>query len=190
MKYTFIKTNDHKGWFEFYVNRFNKTGSIQAEWMAMWYLLLGLSEGDIQLTDDIFMPNKSNDQIILEALYEVRDNPKARRNTKGICNAVTNFLAFVDSDVYYTAGCELSEIFKKWPKFSGSYRFPIPGKLIAYSAAIVQRKAWTRSTKYGALRWELLEFTIAELEKKVKPKVAKPVPMRNAANQSQYKQRA
>jgi hypothetical protein len=35
--------SDRLGWHRYYVARFNKTGSQQAEWLAMWYLFLYLA---------------------------------------------------------------------------------------------------------------------------------------------------
>jgi hypothetical protein len=36
-------SGDRLGWHKYYVARFNKTGSPQAEHLAMWYLLLYLA---------------------------------------------------------------------------------------------------------------------------------------------------
>jgi hypothetical protein len=36
--------NDRLGWHKFYATQFNKTGSSQAEHLAIWYLLLHLAD--------------------------------------------------------------------------------------------------------------------------------------------------
>lgn len=36
-------SNDRMGWHQFYADRFNKTGSTQAEQLACWYLFLHLA---------------------------------------------------------------------------------------------------------------------------------------------------
>lgn len=36
-------SNDRLGWQQFYADRFNKTGSAQAEQLALWYQILHLA---------------------------------------------------------------------------------------------------------------------------------------------------
>ena len=63
----------------------------------------------------------------------------------------------------------LKEEFKKWPKFSGDIDFPVPSvtnassKLAFFFCGFWDM--WTPSHPYGALRRELLEFLIQEMEK-------------------------
>lgn len=58
-----------------------------------------------------------------------------------------------------------------WPKFSGNSSYPVPSldpqmsPAQAFNIATnVRGRMWGRHNPYGALRWELLEFLIAELE--------------------------
>lgn len=52
---------------------------------------------------------------------------------------------------------------QKWPRFSGDIRFPVPSPQkggcpeVAYFGA---KSLWNKRTKYGRLRWELLDFLI------------------------------
>lgn len=63
----------------------------------------------------------------------------------------------------------LEELMSKWPKHSGSRAYPIPAPVRdttpgAYFWATMQvGRKWDGKTKYGQLRWELLQFCITEL---------------------------
>jgi hypothetical protein len=52
---------------------------------------------------------------------------------------------------------------EKWPRFSGDISYPIPSSRkggcpeVAYHGA---KSLWNKRTKYGRLRWELLDFLI------------------------------
>ena len=52
---------------------------------------------------------------------------------------------------------------EKWTRFSGDINFPVPSSreggcpVVAYSEA---KSLWNKRTKYGRLRWELLDFLI------------------------------
>lgn len=62
----------------------------------------------------------------------------------------------IDSQVVGT----LSE---KWPKFSGDISFPIPSTRkggCPEDAYFGAKSLWNKRTKYGRLRWELLDFLI------------------------------
>ena len=64
----------------------------------------------------------------------------------------------------------LTAKFKQWPKFSGSSTYPVPG-VFASSATAFEcarpTEMWSPSHPYGALRRELLQFLIDELEKEL-----------------------
>ena len=58
-----------------------------------------------------------------------------------------------------------------WPKFSGNHSYPVPSLDLQLSpayafnnATTVRGRMWGKTNRYGALRWELLEFLIATLE--------------------------
>lgn len=67
----------------------------------------------------------------------------------------------------------LFEQFELWPKFSGDIHYPIPCPEdcdsaypdTLYEVARIEGFMWDSSHSYGALRWELLDFLIAQAEK-------------------------
>lgn len=58
-------------------------------------------------------------------------------------------------------------VFAKWPKFSGKLYAPIPHVDGAYIAFARIYNKWDKSTEYGCLRWELLDFLIEEISKQI-----------------------
>lgn len=97
-------------------------------------------------------------KILLAELILVRD---AGGNTDyGICWSIdVTVRDMIPTDVM------LEELFVKWPKFSGCTAYPIRGSWRAYDEAKLNDTLWDRDTDYGALRWELLEWLIEELQK-------------------------
>ena len=69
---SFKRINTRKGWHEFYVARFNRTGSKQAEWMAMWYLILAWESGEIPLEPET--PKKP-----IKKLVQANKKPKLKK---------------------------------------------------------------------------------------------------------------
>jgi hypothetical protein len=57
---------------------------------------------------------------------------------------------------------ELVKLFKKWKHFSGHVGFPVEGQSDKH---YVQNNMFSKTTKYGRLRNNLLNFMIAELKK-------------------------
>lgn len=60
----------------------------------------------------------------------------------------------------------LPDAFRKWPKFSGDIHYPILGSS-EYYTCMTPFEMWSPSHPYGALRRELLEFLIDEIEKEL-----------------------
>jgi hypothetical protein len=54
----------------------------------------------------------------------------------------------------------LKDLFKTWPKFSGELCFPVEGSFRKYYSQIDK---WSKTTKYGRLRRQLLNYLIREL---------------------------
>ena len=57
--------------------------------------------------------------------------------------------------------------FARWEHFSGDINYPVPDPQHDGSACAVYMTAgnhWDKSTKYGRLRWALLDYLIEELE--------------------------
>lgn len=100
----------------------------------------------------------STEQTLLKALISIRDSKKC--NLSGIC-----------SDVNRTTGWDqeaktlLHKLMQKWPKYSGHENYPVPNPSGGHPRdAYYELHLWNRRTKYGRLRWELLEWLIQELE--------------------------
>ena len=89
-----------------------------------------------------------------------QDGP--RHPTAGICYALSRSyeyqIASHDTGLYMKAA--LRAAMMSWPKYSGDFIYPIPGGGMAYDN---HRAKWDRTTEYGRLRWELLDWIIQEL---------------------------
>lgn len=89
-----------------------------------------------------------------ELLEELKQLHNLGGGELGICKCVN-----------YRHEQKLAKLFARWPKSSKNPVYPIPGGMEAYANARLCRTMWDRSTEYGALRWELLEWLIEELQK-------------------------
>ena len=58
------------------------------------------------------------------------------------------------------------ELMVQWPKYSGSYDYPVPSvdEGRTPSQCFYDKALWDRDTEYGALRWELLEWLLEQPE--------------------------
>lgn len=105
--------------------------------------------------------------ILLAALRKIHKDPA---HNVGICNQVEWQFDLQTPQLRFAILDLLEELFIKWPKYSGLREFPVPATspehfgspLNAYNCGT--KNFWDRSTEYGALRWELLEFCIVQLE--------------------------
>lgn len=95
-----------------------------------------------------------------ELLYRLETISPFRRNLDGICSII------------YSEKDETDLLFKHiasyWPEHSGQPNYPVPhperSPRDAYMSAN-EDEMWSRDHPYGAARWRLIEFCIAELEK-------------------------
>lgn len=90
---------------------------------------------------------------LLKALLKTKACPD---KDYGICNNVPVYLDRL-----------LFSLFKAWPKFSGTLSFPVPHPAEPFSAAAARAYYFAKDKwegEYGALRMELLDFCITELE--------------------------
>lgn len=99
-------------------------------------------------------------QALLDGLLIIKKQGPGR-NTVGLCDNLSQLIAD-----YYSQG-EMDGLFKTWEHYSGEEVFPVPGTNgktpeSAYLCANVS--IWDRKTKYGQLRWSLLEHCIAQLQ--------------------------
>lgn len=100
--------------------------------------------------------------ILLDALHAIQRNPEPG---VGICPQVVAQLVGQTPEMLLSINELLFTLFKRWPKYSGLKHFPIPDICRFPEDAYLNNDAfWDRNTSYGALRWELLEFCIGQLE--------------------------
>ena len=80
-------------------------------------------------------------------------------DTVGLCCVICICLDKLDIE-YDDAilSIEMRRLFLKWSKYSGNSGFPIPGGPTAYIEAVRNGELWSKSTKYGRLRWQLCRF--------------------------------
>lgn len=100
-------------------------------------------------------------EALLGILLRIRDDEAARDPGLGLMQTV-GALARECQDwrVRDTAEALARHYALRWPKHSGDWYFPIPGGVDAFYNC---PDKWDRSTEYGRLRWELLDFLIEEL---------------------------
>lgn len=103
-----------------------------------------------------------NNQVrteLLAALRKLRDEGPSRPD-QGICGNVPGW-----------AGLYLDSLWERWPHYSGMYGFPVPHPRSKHPGAAAKiylhprTLHWSRRTKYGRLRWALLDWLIEQLEK-------------------------
>lgn len=109
--------------------------------------------------------------LILNTLRECKATPLSRRHG-GICAVIHDAVrGFEDaSDLVEDCDNELEVLFRKWPQFSGHPYYPVPSPFEELDAQDVYEETdsesmWNPNHPYGKLRWELVDFCIAELEK-------------------------
>ena len=106
---------------------------------------------------------------LLKALKEVHKT--VRYPEFGICGNVLEYFWVKSSAESDKAQDYLAKLFAKWPKYSGCGNYPVPHPTKnpddAYVLYCKRAGLWSRRTKYGQARWDLLEFCISELEKEL-----------------------
>ena len=154
-------------------------------------------------TETLSIKNRTAKNLLI-ALKGIKVNAEYRKRQGGICHAIGIYIMDNNNDINYN-GCTISnhcrqlleDIFPLWPKFSGYIDYPICTKETQnyvkctdlYCNAQSQRKSWTRSTKYGALRWELLDWCIAECERLEAAAKARNAIRRNKRKSTESKQK-
>jgi hypothetical protein len=86
----------------------------------------------------------------------------------GICAAVDHLWDRTSGPSFFSEGMYvLKDVFKSWPKYSGYRSYPIASDkscpMDTYDEAANRSKLWSIETRYGRLRYELLEFCIDKL---------------------------
>ena len=57
----------------------------------------------------------------------------------------------------------MNRTYRKWPRWSGSYTFPVKPTDNCYYHAAAEGSMWDTDTQYGRDRWDLLRFLIMEM---------------------------
>lgn len=105
--------------------------------------------------------------FILDRLLEIRERGPINYRA-GICwNVEYECLSNFGGNIMF--GCPparnvVNELFIKFPNFSGVLAYPLPGGLDKYCDAVNSNTLWDKSSEYGQLRWELLDFMIDTLQ--------------------------
>lgn len=94
-------------------------------------------------------------QVTLNALLAVKEEFKdGKKSMVGICR---NY-----KDKAGLAGYSLESYFKTWEHFTGNVNYPVPGGFEAYD---VCNDMFSKTTRYGRLRHNLLNHCIREAKK-------------------------
>jgi len=113
--------------------------------------------------------NERQTELFLQALINLRDNgPK--HFSMGVCGNI-----FDACDVYIPREIieqEIWDMAPDWPYYSGDTKYPVPHPSYsprrAYNVAHLHDNMWDKDTEYGKMRYNLLNFLIAETEKALK----------------------
>lgn len=110
-----------------------------------------------------------NKQDLLQALKDTRRNPSPHL---AICSNVRGRLEQLPPYQWEIAKAldeKLGYLFRQWPKYSGNPHCPVPSVISSFSevdqfnaTCLGSNNFWVG--EYGALRWELLQFCIGQLE--------------------------
>lgn len=98
---------------------------------------------------------------LFEALIKIRDEGPVF-DKYGICETLNRW----GMDEW-----DFRNLAEKWPSFSGNYVFPVPDPdhnscSVVYTQAMRNGYMWNPDHPYGALRLELLNWCIEQLENK------------------------
>jgi hypothetical protein len=98
----------------------------------------------------------------------LKDIKKKPHNTYcGICYNFEHHPSNIETLELYDALNELNLSITQWPKYSGWIRFPIPhNKHKDSENAYDVCDKWSKKSKYGRLRYELLDWLIEQFESK------------------------
>lgn len=89
-------------------------------------------------------------------LVEIRNYPP-REDRYGICG-------LIDAEYRHICG----SLWRSWEHYSGNPSFPVPSTAMSPAIAYWQCKRWSKKSKYGQMRYKLLDYLIEQLEVKIK----------------------
>lgn len=107
--------------------------------------------------------SKEHLSAVLDALIRVKGGEIALLEY-GICFNVKELLI---KEGYYSYGGVLSDLYRRWVKFSGDISYPVPDPRGGDARYAYKFTASLWEGEQGALRYELLDFLIDELTKVV-----------------------
>lgn len=106
------------------------------------------------------MDNKRKEflSVLLGKLLSLQDKHK-HKHTEGICK----YLVYEELN-------HLRVFFRIWPHYSGQINFPVPSpvKCTGHGMAYFKYNRWSKKSKYGRMRHELLAFLIENVLKQIK----------------------
>jgi len=117
---------------------------------------------DNQVRIKLLMDNQVRIKLLSE-LRKLRDEGP-RHSDWGICNNVPAWARRAMAP-------HLDALWEKWPHYTGIRGFPVPHPRSKHPGAAAKiylhprTLHWSRRTKYGRLRWALLDWLIEQLEK-------------------------
>lgn len=97
-----------------------------------------------------------------EILRNIKANPE---KAYGICTNYYSNIGVWDIEILNIHMVEHGISFKDWEHFSASERYPVPAHIDARKAYETFDK-WSKKSKYGQLRWQLLDWLIEQFEAK------------------------
>lgn len=91
---------------------------------------------------------------------------KAGINLDKNCGICSNFTWCMDGSAkeLITIMEQYDIDFNDWENFSGDYEYPVPSNNPSF--AYWHFDKWSKKTKYGQLRWQLLDWLIEQFEAK------------------------
>lgn len=103
---------------------------------------------------------------MLSGLISIRDSKKS--STYGICTSLRVYMT--ERGYENIPWTYMKAIFQKWPHFSDDVWYPIPAvtQSSPMSEYLACNNRWSKRTKYGRLRWDLLEFMIDRIRKDIR----------------------
>jgi hypothetical protein len=116
-----------------------------------------------------------SDAKLLTVLEQIHADKEYRQPSRGICGAVRD--CFFEDGKILDGHDEaiLQQLMSYWPKHSGNLSYPVPSDDPGLNAKARfhscssrwSNNRWSKTIKYGQLRWELLEFCIQRLKDRI-----------------------
>ena len=114
--------------------------------------------------------NTEIDRLLRETLESI---PADYRSREGVCHYIGRKYTGEENDwIREKIGHRFGELVTEWPEFSGDDVYPVPcppwndiTPRYAFHVHSDRNLMWDRDHPYGAARWRLIRWTIAQLNK-------------------------